>query len=683
VNHSRKKWLLVVLGTLLWVLAIYPAYYVVHKPLTATQFHALANVVADLLTWVAMMAVAVALGSRLTRRLNYSSLLERIVFSAGIGLGFFSVSSLALCLVGAVYRWLFWVLLAAGGLLLWRELRDLAGALRHARRPVPQSGWSRLLTLFIAATLLLTLVVCLLPPTAWDSLTYHLVGPERYLKAHRMTFELYNYYLFFPSFTEMLFLAGMALKGDVIPRLIHFSYLLLTLAALAAFARRHWEGRYALPAVALFLSIPTAVTIASWAYVDLAVTFYTFGAVHALLNWLRSVGDSSEQDPAAPPGMGWLVVAGLMAGAAASVKYTGASALLALGVLLLWSFIRRRLPVHRFWRAALLVLALALLVALPWYAKNALVTGNPFYPLIWGGKGWNHISSQWLLVLGQEKSVLDLLLVPWTLTVIGTQGTQAFDSTVSPLFLALLPLLLVVRRKAHSIGQLLLVSAVGFAAWIASGVVSYGSFVLQGRFLLPVFAPLSLLCSYSLEGMHTWDRKALSIHRFARMLVGLTLAFVLLSQILQTTRLNPSSYLAGHLSRSDYLNQHTTQRFHQAATFINQNLTSADKVFFFWEPRSYGIHVAHRADPLFDNYAQLLARHGSPGEIVAGLQREGFTHLLVNLYIYPWMVADYPLSPEEQMQWQQFQARYLRDDLLVHAEPEFLYLYRLPTSLEP
>jgi hypothetical protein len=630
-----------------------------------------------------MLVVAAALGSRMTRRLPYRSVLERFVFSTGLGLGLLAVLTLALSLVGAVHRWLFWSLLAAGGLLLWTEVRDLIRALRQARFRLPADGWSRFLALFVAISLLLALLLSLLPPTEWDSLTYHLVGPERYLLAHRMTFELDNYYLFFPFFTEMLFLAGMSLKGDVIPRLLHFSYLPLILGALAAFARRHWDAKYALPAAALFLSIPTVVTIASWAYVDLAVTFYTFGAVYALLNWLRSENNPSAQDPAAASRTGWLLVSGFMAGAAASVKYTGASALLALGLVLLWSLIRSRVSVRCFWRAALLLFASALLVALPWYVKNAFVTGNPIYPLIWGGRGWNEISNRWLLVLGQEKSFLDLLLVPWTLTVLGTQGTMAYDTTISPLFLTLLPLLFVVRRREHGINELLLVVAVGFAAWIASAAVSYGTFVFQGRFLLPVFAPLSLLCSFGLEGLHIWDRKTFSLHRFARVLAGLTLAFALLSQILLSTGLSPWRYLLGQISRDDFLDEYTTQGFHQTASFMNENLTGADKVIFFWEPRGYGINVAHEADVLFDNFSQALAPFGSPEGMVDGLRRDGFTHVLVNMYIYPWMVASYPLYSHEQMQWQRFQALYLQDDLLVHSEPEYLYLYRLPTGLKP
>jgi hypothetical protein len=698
MNRSQARWWLVAIGVLLWVLVVYPAYYVVHKPLSTASLYALANVTADLLTWLAMLAVATALGSRLTRHLAYQSLLERLTFSAGLGLGLFSLLVLALGLVGLLYGWIFWVLLASGGLALWREFVDLGGALRRATWPRPRGAWHLFLSFFIAATLLLALVITLVPPTEWDSLVYHLAGPERYLQAHRLTFDFDNYYLFFPSFVEMLFTAGMALKSDVVARLVHFGYLLLTLGALGALATRYWERKLGLWAAALFVSIPTAVQIATWSYVDLALTFYNLAAVYALLNWLYPVASEGNPEPKSdtpasgenPSGSAagiqpasWLLLAALFGGAALSIKYQGVATLLVLGAILLWFLLRRRIPVRRFLTAGLLLSCVALAVAAPWYVKNALVAGNPLYPLVWEGREWNEIATRWLLVPGQKMSTLDLIIVPWTLTVIGKQGTVAYDTTYSPLFLTLLPLLLIVRRKARGLGELLLAAAVGYGFWLVSGAAAYGTFILRGRQVLPIFAPLSLLCAYSLDGLQIWDRKSFSLRRVLMMLAGLTLAFGLLSQVLLTVGLNPWPYLAGQQTRDEYLDQYTSQRLNQAIRYLNENLSAADKVLFVWEPRSYGTQVPHEADVLFDNFAQRLARYGSPEGIAAGLGREGFTHLLVNHFVYPWITSDFPITAEEQAGWTEFRSRYLTDENLVHAEQDYLMLYRLPTGGGP
>jgi hypothetical protein len=69
--------------------------------------------------------------------------------------------------------------------------------------------------------------------------------------------------------------------------------------------------------------------------------------------------------------------------------------------------------------------------------------------------------------------------------------------------------------------------------------------------------------------------------------------------------------------------------------------------------------------------------------VADGLQEEGFTHLLVNEYIYKWIPTDYPISPEELSAWEAFRKGYLTDDSLIHAEEDGLKLYRLRIPEEP
>ncbi len=680
MNRSQIRWLLVVSATVLWVLAVYVGYYVVHKPLTAANLLALANVAADLLTWLSMMAVATALGARLTRQVTYHSLLERLVFSAGLGLICFSLFTFGLGLAGLLYRWLFVVLLVGAGLLLWREFRDLGRALRQADWPRPQGRWETFLSLFVVATLLLALPIALTPPTNWDSLLYHLVGPDRHLQAHRFSIEFDNYLLFAPGFTEMLFTVGMGIKGDIVPRLIHFGYLLMTMGALGAFAARHWERRLGLLAVALFLSFPTALGISTRAYVDFSLAFYTFGALYAVVNWLHREERRTDQQQEGSASWGWLILAGLFCGAAPSVKYNGVMTPVILGAVLAWALLRRRLPARRTLVGALVIAGLTLVVAAPWYLKNIVVTGNPIYPMAWGGREWNEIADRWLEPAGPEPTPLEVLTLPWRLIILGTEGTVNYDATFSPLFLTLLPMLLLVRRQVPAIGELLLAAGVGCVLWIANGLIAARGLFLNGRWLVPIFVPISLLCAFALDGLHIWDRKTFSLRRVLRMGTGLALALALLSQMLLTVGLNPWLYLVGHQSREDYLDLYVSQRYHQTVTYLNENLTDRDRVFFVWEPRSYGCRVPHRADVLLDNFSQYLAHYGSPEEMIAGLNQEGYTHLLVNHHIYPWIVTDFPILPEEEAAWEEFQTHYLTDETLIHAEGDYLRLYRLPPA---
>jgi hypothetical protein len=149
--------------------------------------------------------------------------------------------------------------------------------------------------------------------------------------------------------------------------------------------------------------------------------------------------------------------------------------------------------------------------------------------------------------------------------------------------------------------------------------------------------------------------------------------------MLLTVGLNPWPYLTGHQSRDAYLDIYVSQRYHQAITYLNNNLTAEDKVLFVWEPRGYGCLVPHEADPLWDNFSQALARYGTPAEMIAGLHHEGFTHVLVNEYLYSWIVSDFPITTEEKAAWEELQRHYFTDETLVHAEEDYLKLYRLRT----
>jgi 4-amino-4-deoxy-L-arabinose transferase-like glycosyltransferase len=504
------------------------------------------------------------------------------------------------------------------------------------------------------------------------------VAPDEYLRAHRITHRFDNYALFTPLFTQMLFTIGTALKGDVVPGLIHYGFMLLTLGAISSFATRYWERDLGLVAAAFFVTIPTAVLIATWAYVDLAVTFYSFVAVYALFVYLRATGADSERRPTGS--MGWLLLAGVFAGASISIKYMGASIVLVLGAILVWWLIRRKLTPRHFLVTSLVLAGLTLAVGGGWYLKNAIVAGNPIYPLVWGGRGWNEISTRWLLTLGEELSLVDLLTVPWTLTVLGTQGTVAYDATFSPLFLLLVPLLLFVPRRAAGLAELGLAAGVGYLGWLASGAVSYGQFVLQGRFLLPIFAPLSLLSAYALDGMRAWDRPGFSLHRVLKMLAALTMVVTLLSQLLFVARFNPVPFLTGYESRQAFQDRMITQQWNQAISYINENLGADDRVMFVWEPRIYGLRVAYQADVVFDNVSQLVYRYGSPERVLLGLCEEGFTHMLVNRYTYHWIVTDYPLTAGERSVWEAFEADYLTDDSAVYTDGTYLTLYALPCN---
>jgi hypothetical protein len=617
--RHNLRWAVVVASSVLWLFVVYAAYYTVHKPFDASMALAILDRVGDLGVCLLLLLVSTAMGGRALRVDFARATLEDLLFSVGLGLGLVSLATLGLGLVGLLYRWLFWLLLLLLVVVNIRPLRDILRKLRPPLTRRPFSRLSALLWVFLGTTFLLAIFSALTPPVAWDALVYHLAGPKTYVEAGRVLYVPDNFHLSFPALTEMLFLCGMLLKGDIVPQLLHLSFGALSVAAVYSFSRKHFGGYVPLLATVLMASIPTAVAVATWAYVDLALTFYSFLAFFAVLNWLESRKDYT-----------WAVVAGALSGMAMSVKYTGLTALAVVASVALMGVIREKSTRRRSLAAVATMVVVAFAVATPWYLKSWVYTGNPIYPYIFGGRGWNEMRSAWLSSIGVEVSPLRLLLLPWDLTVLGTQGTTAFDATISPYFLALLPLLLFVPRRNPTLLPLAVTALVTYVLWIAAGAITYSTFVFRTRILLPCFAPLSILTAYTVDALRELDRRRFSLQRFVFLALGLGLSVNLLTQGLSFLSLDPLPFILGAESREAYLDRRLADGHYEATRYINSSLPSTAKILFLWEPRSYYCERQCLPDVVFDHFSQLAAGHGTAGGVARALRGEGISHLLVN-----------------------------------------------------
>lgn len=649
--------------SIIWAFTVYLAYYMVHKPFTAHIVLSMLDHATDLALCVMVVLLAAAMGRRVLGFTKQTPLLEALLFSVALGLGILSLCTFFLGMIGMLKRWLFWMLFVGLLVVHTKDLRAVLGAIRQPRASRPTSRVSVLLTAFLCLTLFFALVEALSPPADWDALVYHLTGPKIYIDAGRVLYVPDNFHLNFPALTEMLFTFSMLLKGDILARLIHLTFGSLTTLAIYSFARKHFAGLVPLLASVLFASIPTAATIASWAYVDLALAFYVFMAFFALMNWFDATTEKRS-----------IVLAGVFGGMAMSVKYTGVTVLVVALVLILYTMAQKRAHYRRYLRALVALLLIAFAVAAPWYLKNAAFTGNPIYPYVLGGRDWDDLREEWLTSIGVRMSTVDLLRLPWDITVLGTQGTTAFDATISPYFLAFLPLILLVRREHSLLGALTIFAVTTYVLWISAGAVAYSTFVLRARMLLPCFAPLSILTAYAVDSLSQLDRNAFSLQRFVLMALGLGLSVNVVSQSLTFLAYAPLSFIVGMESRDDFLRRQLADGHYDALQVINTELPASANVLFFWEPRSY--YCQHRCNPdvVFDHFSQLAATYGGPDEIAAALKAEQTSHILVNQRWLDSQSDDSPLTEEDHQLFIQFRDRYLEP---IYVDPGLYELYKV------
>lgn len=226
------------------------------------------------------------------------------------------------------------------------------------------AGWPlRAAGLIIALLLLPTLIAPLGPPLAWDEVMYHLPHAEQWVLNGKLTVNTWLRYPWFPYNIDVLFAGGMLVYDDVMAHM--FNALAGWLATLLLYqtGKRHGGPGVACLATIIFL------VLTRWDYgsamIDLSVTAFMFAGCVGFLRWMEQ-----------PDQHGWLASAAFLFGIAVGAKYQSLTVLLPLAIALL---LRTRKP--GVW---LLASASLLLPCVYWYARNYLMTGDPFAPI--GGK---------------------------------------------------------------------------------------------------------------------------------------------------------------------------------------------------------------------------------------------------------------------------------------------------------
>jgi 4-amino-4-deoxy-L-arabinose transferase-like glycosyltransferase len=629
-------WLVTIL-VVVWLFLVTLNYYIVHKPFSAENALAMLNALGDVAVAGALVALGAALGHRALRALEFDSPLDALIVQTGLGLGLLALATFALGLV-IVHRLVFWALLVLGVFWLRDDVRAVWRDARALQFPIA-SRLERALAMFVAFALCIGGVVALLPPTAWDAQTYHLVIPKVALEQGRIIAPPDIVYFSFPSLGEMLFLAGMLLKSDIVAQLLHFVFLLLTLGAVFAFALREFNTRVAWLACAILVAVPSFLLVSTWAYVDAMLVFYAFASYY-VLRVACERGDAR-----------WFALAGAFAGLAMGTKYTAVIVPFALVLLL---FLCCRSSVVGRLSSVLRLLSFVILFASPWYLRNLIFTGNPFYPFVFGGKYWDAFRAEWFSRFGTGllNDPIQLVLAPWHATIYGVEGALGFEATIGPLLLMLVPLLVVsgqwlvgggqpssvighrssvsghaIRYTQYAVRTLVLFVFVLYLFWLLG--VAQSKLLMQTRLLFPAFPAFALLAAIAYERLSALDVPQFSLQRFTRLVVLLILGLTALGYAIGFASSGALGYLVGAESRAAYLVR-SLGEYGATIRFVNTQLPRDARVLFLWEPRVYYAERAAQPDSILDAWAHLRWQYRDVDAIAAELRARGYTHIVLS-----------------------------------------------------
>lgn len=338
-----------------------------------------------------ILTAAFGWGSLLLRRLMPSLpllRLEHFVFSASAGLSLLSLFTLLAGLAGRLhYAIVFWCLLLYGVALAIAEI-----ALRRGRVNMMETNsnqlhapfrtWAHWLApLGFAVFALVILLGGMLPPWDFDVREYHLQAPKEWFEQGRIGFMPHNIYANMPLGAEMQALLAMTVMpgergwwyGALAGKTVMACFSLITALSLVSAGRRFLSSELSgwIGAI-VYLAQPWIVHTSIQGLNEPAVANYAWLAVYAcLLGEQNARQDSRWRE---------FTLAGLFAGSAVACKYPAVLFVAApLGVWLVFETLRRR---PRDFRPPLAFFLGALVTCGPWLAKNAVLTGNPTYPLL-------------------------------------------------------------------------------------------------------------------------------------------------------------------------------------------------------------------------------------------------------------------------------------------------------------
>lgn len=453
----------------------------------------------------------------------------------------------------------------------------------------------------------------MLPPLDFDVREYHLQAPKEFYQAGRITFLPHNVYANMPLGTEMFALAGMVTTGDywtgaLIGKTLIALFALLTALLLYAFGCRFVSPAAGVIAALVYVSIPWVAVVSTHGLVEGAFACYLLASVYVALIWRDGLTSPAASSlPTTTRGL--LLTAGFLAGAAVSTKYP-AVVYCAIPLMAFVAIVSRRTGG---WKSgikplAFVVFGLAIGCGL-WFAKNAALTGNPTYPLLYqvfGGETRTpEKEAQWQQAHRPPNfHPADFVERVWGVTVAG--------AWLSPLVVPLA--VLAWKVPSHRRISLLLAGLTLFIFatwWLLTHRID--------RFLVPIWPLAAMLAGIGAtwDANRIWRRVLIAI-----LAIGLVFNFMLIG--------------GGGVADNRYLMPLVQARAASVAlidpwhTWLNDPANNVQRVLLVGDAQPFDLEIPATYNTVFDDSVfEQFARDKSAAEVQKALTDRGISHIYV------------------------------------------------------
>jgi hypothetical protein len=440
---------------------------------------------------------------------------------------------------------------------------------------------------------------------------YHLVVPKLIASSGVLLPDLFNLNTNFPMLFEMLLIPVVKYgRGMVSPFVINYLLFIVLNVCVYIFIKRH---TICSDTLALIIALCIGVTPALFeqihsCYVEILFTILIITGFSEYLEYRKN---SSYK-------LKWINAAVLI-GLSCAVKYFG---LVYLVFIMLYEFIYGKN--RKLFYAGL---CLSIFVCLPWYLKNYITSGNPFFPML-----SSFFSSEYLSYIRVKhyealtinyhygKTIVDYLLLPFRIIIgynaVPKVGMLGFGGALSMFFI--FAAFVSFKKESNRIVSVLFL--VYFIIWMFSSQ--------QVRFLLPVIIMASI---FGIERAYELLKKKTMAFYIVISLASVQ-SIIAISKDMEKNQI--WSYLAGIITKDTFLRYHMSYSY-DAALFSNENLNSStDKIMTMGIfGRVYYFNIPTLTNTFYDEEPfdmAFLKDSVKVDKIDRFLNKNNVTHLLVN-----------------------------------------------------
>ena len=519
-----------------------------------------------------------------------------------------------------------------------------------------------ILSLSLLVILASIVVMSLVPPVSRDALVHHLAIPKLYLKhggIYEIPFMDFSYY---PMNLDLLYMIPLYLGNDIIPKLIHFSFALLTAWLIFSYLKKRAGLVYGLSGAVFFLSIPVIVKLSINVYVDLGLIFFSFTALLLILKWMN---DGFK--------IKYLICSGGMCGLALGTKYNGLITFVLLALFIPYLYSRYSKDKKQINRKSLIYffyfVFTAIIIFSPWMIRNYCWKGNPVYPLyntvfnppaqatansIKGNLEKKVLQNRGLFTYRHiiyKESGLEIFMLPLRIFFQGQDDDpRFFDGRLNPFLLffsifAFFP----VKKGPVTIRRENLIMLSFSILYILIAMFTTAMRIRYISPVIPAFSVLSIMGVKNLfelikAGPSDIRNRAYNIFVIFLFMICLSMNAVYIRDLF--VKVDPLPSIKGRITRDEYISKFIPE--YPALKYINENLPQDSKILF--------VYIGRRGYYCDRDYVTdegmlpgIILNASKPEEILSLLQKRGITHILVSFPVFDKWVKDNCSTARQEM----------------------------------